>query len=175
MSNYYYEEKIGYLDSLSAVRAENHDLTKFAVFALRGVATQCGRLLRDIKTGIQKTMFRNTMFDLFEGLESPRKRVIAIRQLAVLKLLLKSSHGSMTLDELLRQTRDAYAGLAKAKRTQIRDLNGLIELGAVKIDQREGVLTIRLNLDWPAWITETEFAERVERLPKAKTHPYLRG
>jgi Fic family protein len=176
MSNYYHEEKIQYLETLTAVRAANHDLTAFAAFALRGVAVQCERLLRDIKIGIKKAMFRNTMFDLFQRLESPRKRVIAERQLAILKVLLNAQGQKLTLAEVLQRTKPAYAALNSGGRAQIRDLNGLLALGALQIERsKESVLALHLNLDWPAQITESEFAARVKDLPKAKTHPFLQG
>ncbi len=46
MSNYYYEEKAAYLDVLAEVRSQNHDLTPFINFGLKGIALQCDRSSR---------------------------------------------------------------------------------------------------------------------------------
>ena len=49
VSNYYYEEKDAYLDSLNAVREQGYDLSPFLKFGLRGTALQSKRLLKEIK------------------------------------------------------------------------------------------------------------------------------
>jgi Fic family protein len=176
MSNYYHEEKIEYLEKLAEARAAGHDLTGFAAFALRGVTVQCERLLQGIEVGIKKAMFRNTMFDLFQRLASPRRRVIAERQLAILKFLLSAPRQAAVLDRLLDEIRPKYANLSAANKAIIRDLSGLIDLGAISVARiPEEPLTLQLNLDWPSQITETEFAKRIKRMPKAKTHPFLQG
>src|SRR5262245_37207160 len=81
MSNYYYDEKIEYLKMLGKVRANEHDLTVFLRFGLRGIAVQCTRLFSEIRTNIAKEIYRNRVDDLFNRLMSPRKRVIAKRQI----------------------------------------------------------------------------------------------
>ena len=43
MSNYYYEEKAGYLNALAETRALSHDLTPFLKFALKGIEKQCNQ------------------------------------------------------------------------------------------------------------------------------------
>jgi Fic family protein len=88
MSNYYYDEKAAYLRALAETRAKEHDLTPFLIFALKGIALQCHRLLSEIQHEISKELFRTLMYDLFNRLKSPRRRVIAQRQIEVLKLLL---------------------------------------------------------------------------------------
>ncbi|MGH6932814.1 MAG: Fic family protein, partial [Dongiaceae bacterium] len=88
MSNYYYDEKVSYLATLSEVRAANYDLTAFLRFGLKGIATQCGRLLSEIRTHVSKSLFREMMYDLFNRLKSTRRRVIAERQIEILKILL---------------------------------------------------------------------------------------
>jgi hypothetical protein len=50
MSNYYYEEKNKYLEALAKVRADEHDLTEFLKFGLRGVTLQCNRLLTSLSS-----------------------------------------------------------------------------------------------------------------------------
>ena len=74
MSNYYYEEKQRYLETLASVRAKNHDLTDFLAFGLEGVAQQCGRLFDQINTNVRKALFENMMSNLYNRLLSTRKR-----------------------------------------------------------------------------------------------------
>jgi len=54
-----------------------------------------------------------------------------------------------------------------------RDLNRLVDLGAVSVEKVDTSLgspfLISVNLDWPTTITETDFFERLRTLPKAKT------
>jgi len=97
MSNYYYEEKNAYLDALAQVRWERHDLGAFLVFGLKGIDKQCRRLLDEIKKHIAKSLFRDTMHDLFGRLKSARKRVIAERQMRILEALLDAE---MVVDAL---------------------------------------------------------------------------
>jgi hypothetical protein len=175
MSNFYYDEKTEYLKSLTAVRANNYDLTPFIRFGLRGIATQCQRLFIEIRTQVSKALFRNVMFDLFNRLESKRKRVIKERQIEILKLFLKTE--TMELGRVLRDALSHYKGLKDAHNAIIRDLNSLIHLRALKVqasgekDRRVFHLTIRL--EWATEITETEFFERLKTLPKAKTYGFL--
>lgn len=173
MSNYYYSEKPAYLQALADVRAAHHNLTPLVVFALTGVAEQCERLLREIKRNVHKAVFRNTMYDLFGRLRSPKKRVIAERQLRVLKLLLDVD--TITLEDLIERVSRDYEGLKDARRGLIRDLNGLIHLGAITataLEEQETYL-LELNLLWPAEMSESEFLDRVRRMPKGKTHRFL--
>jgi Fic family protein len=172
MSNYYYEEKNAYLTTLAQVAAKGHDLTPFLKFALKGVESQCRRLLTEIQTNVRKALFRNMMYDLFKTLRTPRKRVMAERHLEILKLLLQSD--SLMLDELVRKTDVQYRTLSNPYKALIRDLNYLIHLdavGAEKLDQNRYRIYVRL--EWPTKITETEFFARVKQLPKAKTHSFL--
>jgi len=172
MSNYYYEEKNGYLTALAQVRAEGHNLTPFLKFALKGVESQCQRLLKEIQTKIRKALFRNMMFDLFRRLRTRRTRVMAERHLEILKLLLESD--SILLEDLTRKTDAQYRSLGNPYKALIRDLNYLIRLeaiGAEKVDQNR--YRIFARLEWPTRITETEFFARVKQMPKAKTHSFL--
>ncbi len=170
MSNYYYEEKDRYLASLAEVHKQGHDLTAFLNFALRGVAIQCGRLLHEIKLGVQKSIFRNTMNDLFDRLRSPRKRVLARRQQEILRLLLDA--GTMHLSAIERRTEANYRDLRKPLPALVRDLSWLAALGAVTLDftdQKDHGFLARINLNWPAEIQQTEFLDRVKKMRKTKT------
>lgn len=169
MSNYYYEEKPSYLRVLAEVRQRKQDLTPFVLFALKGVAKQCSRLLDEISRNIKKAMFRNTMFDLFKLLESPKRRVVRERQLKILKLLLKEEQ--LDLPEIIKRSEPDYAGLKDPRRALLRDLNGLLHLEALFVE--EPTLRIRINLDWPSQIRESEFLDKVKSFPRAKTSLFL--
>lgn len=169
MSNYYYDEKVTYLETLGRVRAQGHDLTPFLRFGLKGIATQCGRLFEVIRTNIAKEMFRNLMYDLFDRLQTPKKRVIAKRQIEILKLLLKVEVAFWP--EFAKLANGIHKSLSKPIMALVRDINYLGALGAVHIRRDEAErITLRVNLEWPAQITETEFFEKTRKFSKAKPH-----
>lgn len=172
MSNYYYDEKTAYLAVLSATRADEHTLTQFLKFGLRGIALQSRRLLTEIRLQVEKALFRNMMYDLFNRLKTPKKRVIAERQVEILKILLDTD--SIELDELAKKTSDHYKSLGNPTKALYRDVNGLIALKAVRAEKiSEGRFRIHVRLEWPTEITETDFFSRLRELPKAKTHSFL--
>lgn len=171
MSNYYYDEKARYLAALAEVRARNHDLTPFIVFGLEGIEVQCQRLLDEIRINVSKALFRNLMYDLFKRLRTPRKRVIADRQLEILNLLLEHPQ---RLSELLRDTRDSYANLKNPAKALIRDISGLISLRAISVRKLEtDDYEFSIRLEWPTEITETEFFRKIKDMPTAKTYSFL--
>ena len=172
MSNYYYEEKAGYLNALTETRALSHDLTPFLKFALKGIEKQCTRLFSEIRLHVAKALYRNTMMDLFGRLRSPRKRVMSDRHVQILQLLL--DRGSRTVSELINETAGLYR-LKNHRKALIRDLFYLASLQAIEIKQAAGKLdfTISINLDWPTQITESEFFKRVKEMPKAKVRGFL--
>ena len=172
MSNYYYENKTTYLDTLAETRRLDHDLTPFLRFGLRGVESQCKRLFAEIRYQIKRALFRNTVTDLFGRLSSPRKRVMSARHAQVLMLLLES--GELPLRVLFARTAHLYA-LKNPSKAVIRDLMYILQLGAVHIRRapEDGPTLVEANLDWPSEITETEFFRRVKTMPKGKTHGFL--
>ena len=173
MSNYYYDEKNAYLGALAEVRRRDDDLTPFLQFALRGVMLQSQRLLTEIQHEISKGLFRNLMLDLFSLLKTPKKRVIAERQVEILKLLLDVEW--MDWQEIVRRTASVYATLSNPFKALVRDVNSLSALGAVRVDKLgEGRYRLGVRLEWPTEITETAFFEKLKELPKAKTHSFLR-
>ena len=173
MSNYYYDEKPMYLATLTEVRAHGHDLTPFLVFGLKGIAQQCQRLFLSIRENVSKALYRNLMYDLFGRLQSPKKRVIADRQIEILKLLLNSNDG-IELTKLTQVTDGYYAKLKTPYKALIRDLNSLIHLGAIGAKKLEGArFRLQVKLEWPMQMTETAFFRRVKEFPKAKTHAFL--
>src|SRR6267154_1104327 len=160
MSNFYYDEKRAYLDTLAAVRSADHDLTPFLKFGLRGITLQTGRLTGMIKEEVSKQLFRNLMHDLFTRLQSTRKRVIVKRQLTVLERLLKED-GAMDFGALSLEMKSEYGSRANPFNALVRDVNRLISLGAISVQRiEEGKDTkflLQVNLDWPSKITDTEF------------------
>jgi Fic family protein len=171
MSNYYYEERSQYLDVLASVRAAKHDPTLFINFGLRGIAIQCNRLFGEIRHHIQVAVYRNVMYDLFNHLKSPKCRVIAARQIAILKMLLATNE--LDLREMIGRTTATYGSLQNANKARIRDINELIALGAIHAQRVGQTWIIRINLNWPQEITEGDFMDRVSKLPKSKMHSFL--
>lgn len=172
MSNYYYDEKSRYLETLSASRAAGHDLTPFLYFALRGIAQQCNRLLAEIRQNMAKALFRNMMYDLFNRLITKRQRVIKDRQIEILKLLL--SMDSVDWHELLQKTSMIYAGIKNPTKAFVRDMANLANLGAVRIEKvAEKKWKVAVRLEWPSEITESAFFEKIKQMPKGKTYGFL--
>jgi len=171
MSNYYYDEKNNYLKSLADSRQLDHDLTPFMVFALKGVALQSQRLLKEIQHEISKELFRNLMFDFFNRLKTPRKRVIAQRQLEMLKVLLTEE--KMEWTDLTKRILPLYQ-VKNPFKALVRDFNSLTAMRATWAEKiGEGRFLVGVRLEWPMEVTETEFFEQLKKLPKAKTHSFL--
>lgn len=169
MSNYYYDEKIDYLASLSASSAQAHNITPFLVFALRGIALQSRRLLEQTKIHVQKELFRNLMNDFFGRLKTARKRVIAPRQLAILELML--GRDSIKLTDLYELVETHYKELGNPLKAFVRDVRELVTLDTIKAEKDpKGQFIISVRLEWPTEATESDFMDRIKALPKAKTH-----
>jgi Fic family protein len=180
MSNYYYDEKDAYLRILSEVGEKGHDLTPFLIFALRGVRNQCERLTAEIRKQMQRALFRDTMYSLFNRLETKRKRVIGGRQVEILKTLLDVE--TIALDKLHDRIGRYYAPIKDPESAFYRDLDQLKSLRAVAIRQDlsdsdpfgwTAAFTISINLDWPQEIDEGEFLRRMKAMPKGKTFRFL--
>jgi Fic family protein len=167
MSNYYYDEKTAYLNALAETQQRRHDLTPFLQFALKGLAVQGGRLLGEIQRELKKQVYRNFMHELFGMPQSPRKRVIAKRQLKILEALLESDE--VSVDSMVRLTFALYNDLKNSDKALFRDLNMLYLFGAIRAEKNEkGELVIVANLDWPSQITGTEFFKRMKESAKSK-------
>lgn len=174
MSNYYYEEKPHYLAALAEVRQKDHDLTPFIIFALKGIASQAKRLLVEIQYHVSKAIFRDLAIELFGRLTSTRKRAIAERQLYLLNQLLNVPH--MDYYEFWRLHSGRYSGLKSPAKAYMRDISNLYSLGAIAVEQVEGQdnkWIIRVRLEWPMEISESEFFQKLKDLPKAKTLAFL--
>ena len=173
MSNYYYDEKDAYLNCLSQSGLNNHDLTSFIKFGLRGIALQCGRLVKQIRVHLQKILFRDVMGQMYGRLRSERKRALAFRQCEILNKLLDRDQEIEYL-ELYEILEMQYAGLKSPLSAYIRDLNHLSGLRAivVRLEECEGLefrkFFVKVRLEWATEITETEFFRLINQLPKAK-------
>lgn len=172
MSNYYYDEKNSYLAVLAQVRQGGHDLTPFFQFALEGLFTQSQRVVREIQHQIAKVLYKSTMFELFKRLKSPKKRLIAERQMEILKLLLEVE--SMDYHAFWKRIKGVYEKLKDPGSAMIRDLNNLIYLKAINIKKiSEDQCNLSIRLEWPKEITESDFFAKIKTLPKAKTLSFL--
>ena len=172
MSNYYYDEKKAYLDSLAAVRANDNDLTPFLQFGLRGVAIQSSRLTELIKNEVSRQIFRNLMHELFTRLENTRKRVIVKRQLILLERLLNTD-GKVEFIQLSESLRDTYATRKLPQHAIVRDINRLQALGALRVEKKDDHYYVSVRLEWPSMITENEFFSKIAAMPKSKTYGFL--
>lgn len=161
LSNYYYEHKDEYLAALFASRQAGHDLTAFLKFALRAVADRCNAVAAAITANHKRTLFREFARSLFGQLCSPRRRVLADRQLRILEILLDG--GSVSVDELEDRARADYDGLKYPIRALARDLIELIDLSAISLDGERVVV----NLDWPQQLSSSELLQRYESMPSA--------
>ena len=169
LSNYYYDRKEEYLAALSESRRNGHDLTPFLRFALQGVTERCNAVVSAIVANHRRTLFREFARSLFGRLRSPRRRVLAERQLQILDILLGG--GSLGLSELAIQASVHYEGLKFPANALGRDLGDLFALGAIAMDGGR----ISLDLDWPQRFSESELLERFENMPSAAStrHPAM--
>jgi hypothetical protein len=79
----------------------------------------------------------------------------------------------MQVGDLAQRTAHFYT-VKNPIKALLRDLNYLINLGAVHIDREtQGTVWLRVNLQWPTQITETEFFRLVKTMPKGKVHGFL--
>jgi len=169
MSTYYYDEKQNYLKSLNDVRAAEHDLTPFLIFGLEGIRVQSLRLLSEMARHVSKALFRNVMFEMFNRLRSPRRRVIVERQIEILKLLLEAD--SLEFQALADKIYQHYTKLKNPWKAVRRDLIELEHLKAITVERHgESGLRVSIRLEWPTEITETEFFKRIKQFPKARSH-----
>ena len=169
LSNYYYSHKDEYLGALFESRQRGHDLTPFLRFALPAVAERCNAVASEILVNHKRALFREFARSLFGQLRSPRRRVLAERQLQALETLLDND--SMHVIDLIRHTNPNYRNLRYPDRAQVRDLVGLIDLGAMELNGEH----VRVNLEWPQQFSESELLERYENMPFAVSanHPAM--
>lgn len=172
MSNFYNDEKKKYLESLAAVRSTGHDLTLFLLFGLQGISLQCRRLFSEIRKHMAKALFRDMMYNLFNRLQTTRRRVIKDRQIEILKLLLDVDY--MEWHELIERVQPHYGKVANFGKVLARDMASLRQLGTIevkKVGERRWNISVRL--EWPSEITESTFFEKISSMPKGKTYKFL--
>ena len=171
LSNYYYARRDDYFASLSASRRNGHDITPFLQFALPAVTTQCNAVAGEIIANHKRVLFRELARSLFGKLRTPRRRVLAERQLHLLDALLDA--GPLSVFSLMERTAAHYANLRYPQRAQIRDIISLSDLRAVDIG--DNGFGISANLDWPQQFSESELLQRLEQMPAAVStnHPAM--
>jgi hypothetical protein len=109
---------------------------------------------------------------LFNRLETTRKRVIKDRQLEILKLLLEMDQ--LGWQEFVAKIRPHYTKVKSFEKALVRDLSSLRELGTISLDKvGKDRLVLSIRLAWPSEISESEFFEKIQALPKAKTFRFL--
>jgi Fic family protein len=174
MSNYYYDEKKSYLTSMNETGDGDHDLTPFLRFALRGIAIQSQRLANEIRLHVSKEIFRSFAHDLFTRLLSPRKTIIAKRQLAILEELLRRDETDF--EELVKTLADIYKSVKNPRKAIVRDIDHLSALRAISVEKMgENRFMISVKLEWPRQMTESAIFEIIRSLPKAKSRSFLAG
>ncbi|MDE0204970.1 MAG: Fic family protein, partial [Candidatus Tectomicrobia bacterium] len=170
LSNYYYENKEGYLAAMWESRRKGHDLTPFLKFALPAVSARCNAVAASITDHNKRTLFRQFAQSLFGKLRSPRRRVLADRQLRILESLLDAP--TLDVTDLFRRTAVEYVNLKYPRRAWARDIINLLDVDAIHMDENG---TITLNLDWPQQLSESALLDRYENLPSAVSanHPAM--
>ena len=169
LSNYYYNHKEEYLGALFESRQVGHDLTHFLRFALPAVAERCNVVAGQLLLNHKRVLFREFARSLFGQLRSPRRRVLAERQLQMLETLLDSP--SIEPGDFFRRTLAHYQNLKHPDRAQVRDLIGLFDLRAVVFHDNH----ISINMEWPQQFSRSELLDRYEHMPSAisANHPAM--
>ena len=161
LSNYYYEHQAEYLAALYESRTRGHDLTPILTFVLGAIAERCNAIADRIVTQNRLVLYREFVRSLHGRLMSPRKRVLAQRQLQILETLLDT--GFLDTEDLIDRVFDNYNSLGYPGRALLRDLRWLVAIGAIAItDEGFGI-----NLDWPQIVSEAEGFEVWENLPQS--------
>lgn len=169
MSNYYHDNKAEYLAMLAKTAEADHDLTAFLLFGLKGIERQCNALSEAIGLNLRKALFRDQMTELFGRLESTRKRVMARRQVEILKELLEEDR--IAFEDLYDRMMPHYS-VRNPGVMFTRDLSHLLNhLQAIAAVEGEDDIILSARLDWATEISETEFFKRAKQLPKAKSFP----
>jgi Fic family protein len=171
LSNYYYDNKTEYLNSLNSTRQNNHNLTVFLKFGLQGITSQSSRLLEEMQQHVSKALFLNIMYELVNRLQSPRKAALAKRQMKMLQFLLEVS--PISIERLIEKAYYLYASLKKPSKALIRDLIGLRELGAVKFYKEGDINMAKVRLEWPTEITESDLFSKMKKMPHLKSLSFL--
>jgi Fic family protein len=174
LSNYYYEERNAYLKVLAETRQEQGDLTSFFVFALRGISQQCRRI-RDVILNQNKiVLFKNMMYRVYARFRSKRRRELSDRQIRILDYLLDHSDRHILVRDLISVIANDYSRLSHKGRAFARDIVQLEKLQAVHFDSIDQKSKIRINLDWPQLMTDTEFGQKILERPSRHGFPIMK-
>jgi Fe2+ or Zn2+ uptake regulation protein len=109
------------------------------------------------------------MGQMYNRLQSTKKRALAHRQREILQKLLELNE-PITLDELYERLARPYQELKAPVKAFFRDLNYLLRLKAIKAVHHKDTFLVSVRLEWATEITETKFYEEMNKLPEAKTH-----
>ncbi len=169
LSNYYYDHKDEYLSALSQSRQEGHDLTPFLCFGLEAIKTRCDAVAETIAINHKRVLYREFARSLFGKLASPRRRVLAERQLQILDVLLDV--GPMSPRRSLGEIFVYYNKLKHPFRAMNRDMARLLGIRAIVFDGEQ----LSANLDWPQRSSESQLLNHYENMPSAASadHPAM--
>ncbi|MEE8436346.1 MAG: Fic family protein, partial [bacterium] len=172
LSNYYYEERVAYLRILAETRQREGNLTAFFVFGLKGIALQCARIRNIILRENKIVLFKNMMYRVYTKYETPRRRHINERQIKILEFLLDQIDGLSETNKLIDHLSPFYRGLKKEGHAFARDLIDLEFLNAVQSNDDSDA--IKLNLDWPQFMTDTELGQIILESPSTSKLPKIK-
>ncbi|MCH8887388.1 MAG: Fic family protein [SAR324 cluster bacterium] len=172
LSNYYYEERENYLRILAETRGEEGNLTKFFVFGLKGIALQCARIRNIILRENKIVLFKNMMYRVYKKYETPRRRHINERQIRILDYLMDQKDMKSNIWDTEKFVSPGYQGLRKQRNAFVRDFVDLEFLNAIKILDNEFLIV--LNLDWPQFMTDSEFGQKILEKPSKSEMPKLK-
>lgn len=169
ISNYYYNHKDEYLAALFESRQRQHDITPFLRFALPAVTERCNAVAEEIIIHHKRSLFREFAGALFGQLRSPRRRLLAQRQIEILQILLDNA--SIDARDFFIRALPFYQGLKHRDRALTRDVIALISLGAVTFSEDQ----ILVDLEWPHRMSQSELLEMYEKMPSAVSanHPAM--
>jgi hypothetical protein len=105
------------------------------------------------------------MHRVYRKFETPRRRHLSERQIKILEFLLDQERGMAEFGKLLLVVAPFYRGLKKGVQATFRDLVDLENLKALSFDEGNG--EFHVNLDWPQFMTDSEFGRKILEKPAA--------
>ncbi len=158
LSNYFYRHRDEYISLLQRSRAtQPFDLSEFVAFGVRGFRAELKGINNFIKTRLNRVMYRNTLTRAYNQRVGPRRRVLNQREYGLLEYLTRITEPSDPFaKEPSREIRfpdlvsDPYVLQVYRKvtrRTFLRELNRLVELGFLKLAGEPGVRTVELDFN----------------------------
>lgn len=171
LSNYYYEERVEYLRVLAETRGKEGNLTDFFVFSLKGIALQCARIRNVIFRQNKIVLFKNMMHRVYRKFETPRRRHISERQIKILEFLLDQTDGRAEFTKIYNEIFYIYHGLKKDLNAFVRDLMSLESLKTITVGKGDKDMQLSVNLDWPQFMTDSEFGRKILEKPSASEIP----